>query len=110
MTERVAAWQCIGCGRVEAEQPCIGVCRDRRVEFVYATDHDETIAQLALARQHIAVLSALTRELASITPREGQWEQSYRVLQDRARQALNALAKDRSAIDAPQPLKTAASG
>jgi len=25
---RLNAWQCIGCGKIEAPQNCIGVCRD----------------------------------------------------------------------------------
>jgi hypothetical protein len=27
--ERIKAWQCIGCGRIEGAQPCIGICEDR---------------------------------------------------------------------------------
>jgi len=54
MTERVTAWQCIGCGRIEGAQPCVGICQDRKTEFVYATDHDEALRQLARARQACA--------------------------------------------------------
>jgi hypothetical protein len=36
MAERVTAWQCIGCGRIEGAQPCVGICQDRRTDFVYA--------------------------------------------------------------------------
>jgi len=32
----VKAWQCIGCGKIDAPQTCIGICQDCRVEFVYA--------------------------------------------------------------------------
>ena len=46
MTERVTAWQCIGCGRIEGAQPCIGVCQDRKTDFVYAGDYDEALAAL----------------------------------------------------------------
>ena len=28
--ERIVAWQCIGCGRLEGPQPCVGVCQDAR--------------------------------------------------------------------------------
>jgi len=27
MTERMTAWQCIGCGRIEGAQPCVGICQ-----------------------------------------------------------------------------------
>ena len=33
MTEVIEAWQCIGCGKLEAPQNCIGACQDRRVEL-----------------------------------------------------------------------------
>jgi len=71
MTEHMKAWQCIGCGRLEGHQPCIGICEDRPVDLVYAADHEP--------------FEALVRQLASITPREGEWEKSYRALQERAR-------------------------
>ena len=39
--ERMKAWQCIGCGKLDGPQNCIGVCQDRRVELVYAADYDK---------------------------------------------------------------------
>ncbi|HLF97883.1 MAG TPA: hypothetical protein VI457_12145, partial [Methylococcaceae bacterium] len=80
MSERVTAWQCIGCGRIEGAQPCIGVCQDRKVDFVYASDHDEALAQLAFARRQIEALAALVRQLAHTTPLAGEWERTYRAL------------------------------
>jgi len=61
MAERVTAWQSIGCGRIEGAQPCVGICQDRRTDFVYAFDYDEVLAQLALARQRAEALAALVR-------------------------------------------------
>lgn len=49
MSDRVKAWQCIGCGRIEAPQTCIGICQDRKVEFVYAAEHQEALAAPANA-------------------------------------------------------------
>lgn len=92
MTERITAWQCIGCGRIEGAQPCVGICEDRRTEFVYAADYDEVLAQLALARKQTEVLAALVRQLVVTTPREGGWESTYRALQARARRILETLA------------------
>ena len=40
MTDRITAWQCIGCGRIDGPQPCVGTCQDRRTEFVYASEHE----------------------------------------------------------------------
>lgn len=92
--ERVTVWQCIGCGKIEGPQPCIGVCEDRKVEFVYASVHDEAIEQVALIRRHAEALEALVRLLAYTTPREGGWERSYRALQNQACRTLVALAAD----------------
>ncbi|MCC6535698.1 MAG: hypothetical protein IT531_24365 [Burkholderiales bacterium] len=53
MSDYVDAWQCIGCGRIEAPQNCIGVCQDRKVQFVYAGDYEQArraLAQLAQNR------------------------------------------------------------
>ncbi|MBE0620174.1 MAG: hypothetical protein IH605_06250 [Burkholderiales bacterium] len=94
MTERVTAWQCIGCGRIEGAQPCVGICQDRRTDFVYASDHDEVLVQLARARRTSAVFAALARQLAYATPRNNEWERNYRALQRRARQALETLAEE----------------
>jgi hypothetical protein len=68
------AWQCVGCGRIEASQTCIGICEDRQVELVYAADYERA--------------AQLVRALATITPREGEWESTYRALQARARELL----------------------
>lgn len=111
MTEPISAWQCIGCGRIEAPQTCIGVCQDRRVEFVYAAEHAETEAELAAVREALEsaecardagaarlaalqaerdALDAVVRRLAFSRPRDGEWERSYRALQAQARGALRS--------------------
>ncbi|MCC7040252.1 MAG: hypothetical protein IT516_08075 [Burkholderiales bacterium] len=86
--EYVKAWQCIGCGKIEAPQTCVGICRDVRVEFVYAADYEAALARVEEVRAHVATLEGIVRQLATITPRDGEWERSYRALQARARQAL----------------------
>ena len=88
MTERITAWQCIGCGRIEGAQPCVGICQDRKTDFVYASDHDEVVVQLTLERQRAEAMAALVRQIANTTPRAGEWERTYRALQVRARQTL----------------------
>ncbi|RPI42119.1 MAG: hypothetical protein EHM59_18600 [Betaproteobacteria bacterium] len=88
------AWQCIGCGRIEAAQNCIGICEDRKVQFVYAAEHEQTVAQLASVRSRLDELVNFARRIAWTTPRAGEWEHSYRALQREARQLL---ARERSA-------------
>lgn len=81
MSERIAVWRCIGCGRIEAPQPCIGVCQDRKLELVPA-EHYEQLQRRAEAMEKLLQL------LVHSTPREQQWESSYRMLQARARDLL----------------------
>ncbi len=84
MAEIVKAWQCIGCGRIEAPRPCIGICQDRMVEFVPAADHRQTLAR-------VDALAALVRQLAWTKPREGEWQRSFLALQAQARELLATL-------------------
>ena len=65
MTDYVKAWQCIGCGKIEAPQTCIGICQDRKVQFVYASEHEEVLVQARHAQQRADVLEALVRQLAN---------------------------------------------
>jgi len=75
------AWQCIGCGRLDGPRPCIGVCQDRKVELVDASELDRASAR-------IVELEALIRVLVQATPKQGEWERSYRQMQERARHLL----------------------
>jgi hypothetical protein len=93
MSDYVKVWQCIGCGMIEAPQTCIGVCEYRKAELVYAFEHEQVLAEAATARRRVDVLEALLRQLASATPRQGEWERSYRALQDQARRVLSMPAK-----------------
>jgi hypothetical protein len=67
--ERITAWQSIGCGCVEAPQPCVGVCADRRIELANAADLDAARAELELARDSVRQLAAVARQIAHTTPR-----------------------------------------
>jgi hypothetical protein len=91
MNDYVKAWQCIGCGKIEALQTCVGICQDRKVEFVYASEHEETVIELALARKQAGALEALVRRLACTNPHDNEWEHSYRALQEQARATLAAM-------------------
>ena len=78
--DRIKVWQCAGCGRIDDPRPCIGVCRDEKVEYVLAVDHD----------REVRALRSLVEALAATTPRSGQWERTYRALQERARALLGS--------------------
>ena len=98
--ERISAWQCIGCGRIEGPQPCIGVCQDKKVTFVSAEAYDLVAARLREAEARLAALESLATRMALAKPRDGEWEKSYRALQDEARRALRDGA---AAAPAPAP-------
>ncbi len=83
MIETIDAWQCIGCGRVLAERPCIGICTDKRVELVQAADY----AELAWRVEQLEAVLAL---IARVTPKPEALEASWLALQARARQVLEA--------------------
>jgi len=100
MTGHIKAWQCIGCGKIEAPQNCIGVCEDRRVEFVYASEHEDALAH---ARRQTESLMALVRRLARTTPRDGEWERSYRALQQQARKTLATITANARDSGKPVP-------
>lgn len=93
MAEHIPAWRCIGCGKIEAPQPCIGVCQDRKIELVDAEDYDTAAAQGELARCAMASYGALLRRLAFTTPRDGEWERSYQALQAQARRLLEGTTE-----------------
>lgn len=96
--ETLKAWQCIGCGRLEAPQNCIGVCRDRKVELVYASELADAEGRLDRARDELAALRALVLKLAGTKPRDGQWERSWRSLQDEAKALLAQHAGDAASV------------
>lgn len=82
MAERIAGWRCIGCGKVDAPAPCIGVCQDRKVELVQASDYDALLARAAELEAALALI-------ARVTPREADWKASWDALQARARKLLD---------------------
>ena len=76
--ERIKVWQCVGCGRIDDPRPCVGICRDAKVEYVLASEHDQAVAEL----------EAIVRTIAQTTPREGQALRHWRALQARARKLV----------------------
>jgi hypothetical protein len=85
MIEHVKAWQCIGCGKIEVPQTCVGICESRKVELIYAHEHEAALASLRASNDAMA---ALLKQFAWIVPREGGWERSYRAMQESAKRVL----------------------
>lgn len=80
--ETIKAWQCIGCGRVEAAAPCVGICRDEPVELVNAAAY-----RAAMARAQ--ALEEVVRRIALTFPKAGESERAWIALQKAARQAMD---------------------
>ncbi len=102
MTDWIQAWQSIRCGKIEAPQPCIGVCRDRKILMVGKDEHEQVLAELALAQQHLKGLRTVLLQLAWSEPRDAQWERCWRALQQRAREWIanpDQVAPDSIATD-----------
>ncbi|HET7362948.1 MAG TPA: hypothetical protein VFJ70_05160 [Burkholderiales bacterium] len=86
---RTTAWQCIGCGRLESDATCLGICQDRKVVVVSAADYDE-------ARRQVDELRLFVRQLALTSARGNEWERTYKALQERARRLLATLDGDQA--------------
>ena len=80
--ETIEAWQCVGCGRLQTERPCIGVCTDKKIELVQAADY----AALAWRVEELEAALAL---IAHVTPKPDQLVTSWQALQARARALLD---------------------
>jgi hypothetical protein len=92
MTDWIQAWQCIGCGKIEAPQPCIGVCRDRKILMVGKEAHERALAEITALHAQLAHARAMLQRFVLATPHEGQWERSWLALQAELREALAVLA------------------
>lgn len=88
MTERTKAWQCIGCGRIESQATCLGICHDVPVEMVSAADYAALEAQAAELRAEVQRLRLFVRQLARVSPRGGDWNRVYRDMQSAALRVL----------------------
>ena len=91
MTDTIEAWQCIGCGRVEAPQTCIGVCRDRKVQLVGLADFEQARAEAEALREQLADVHARLQRFALAKPNEGRWEAAWQALQAQLREVLGTL-------------------
>ena len=74
MVELYEGWQCIGCGKIDVDRPCIGICQDKRIALVLAGDFNRLEARNKL-------LESIIRRMALARPHPDSWERSYRALQ-----------------------------
>ena len=72
--ETIKVWECVGCGRIDHPQPCVGICRDVKAEYVRAEDYRR--------------LAGLLKRIAFTTPREGEFRSAWEAFQREARTYL----------------------
>jgi hypothetical protein len=82
--EFATTWWCAECGGIDAPQPCLGICVWRPVEWVnrtiYLQETEVALAERDTERRY----RKLARRVASVTPRDGQWERGWRALEAQA--------------------------
>ena len=82
LPETIKVWECVGCGRIDHPQPCVGICRDRKAEYVRAEDFADVL-------ERVENLENLLRRIAFTTPREGESDSAWRAFQRDARALLS---------------------
>jgi hypothetical protein len=86
--EIVAAWGCPRCGRVDAPQPCLGVCVRRPVLMTGAARLRELLTAAADAEAVGVGLSRVVALAARVSPRAGHQDATRAAMRERARAAL----------------------
>jgi hypothetical protein len=99
--ETVTVWRCQDCGGIDAPQPCIDVYIWDPADWVDLAPYDSEQSRAAVDREVERSLAGLLRRYAFTTPRNGQWEPSWRAFQSRARLAfpsgkLRGVANERA--------------
>lgn len=84
--DEITTWACDSCGRIEAPQPCIGVCVRPTTTFVPATVHHELIARARELEAAQSRLAVPLRQLAWTTPRD--WDETASAIEQVIEAAL----------------------
>ena len=92
----VTTWKCESCGRIEAPQPCIGVCIRPETPMVTASEHAEVLEEAAAARRELEWWAPPVRQLAWTTPRPGRGEDAAQAVRAAAQARLTPEARPRS--------------
>jgi hypothetical protein len=86
----VIVWRCEDCGGIDAPQECIDVCIWGPADWVDATSYEAERSRAARDCEVEQSLAGLLRRFAFATPRDGQWERSWRAFQSQARLVLRS--------------------
>lgn len=91
MADYIQAWQCIGCGKIEAPQTCIGVCRDRKVFFIGRDEHERALAEVAALRAKLECARTMLLRFGLAKPGKGQHERAWQALHEQVREVLKTF-------------------
>lgn len=94
MAEIIDAFQCMGCGRIDAPRECIGICQDRALQIVAAGDYFAALERARAVAQENEQLRILLRQVAHVRPAEGRWQETFEAFQQRARALLQRIEPD----------------
>lgn len=106
--ERLTVPTCIGCGAMSRFGTCESDCSERRLDLVRAAAYDSLAAIEETACARIDVLLPVVEELISGRPSSGEWEEAYRAMQTRAREALRSAGTvEGPKVDVREPAEAA---
>jgi hypothetical protein len=89
--EIIEAWGCPVCGRVDAPQPCLGICVRQPGEVADAAEYRPLTRRTEQAATADRALERLVRLLATVTPRPGREELTLAQVRSQARSLLESL-------------------
>jgi|SRR5690349_21968074 hypothetical protein len=84
----IEGWGCPRCGRVDAPQPCLGICVRRPGLVADVAEYREYAGQAERAAEVDRPLSAFAHLVAGVRPRPGREQQTVEGLRSRARELL----------------------
>lgn len=87
----VDAWQCIGCGRIEMPQTCIGVCRDRKVQLIGRETHEQALRQVARLEHLLSATRSRLVRFAQCSPHAGESDSTFAALKQQLRELIAEL-------------------
>jgi hypothetical protein len=87
--EVIEGWRCIGCGRVEASRPCLGICQDRRARLVELDNFVAALERVEASQARASALADFVRLVATIRAKPGGEQATLIALRSRAQTMLS---------------------
>ena len=88
----IEGWGCPRCGRVDAPQPCLGICVRRPGLVADVSEYREYAAHAQRMAETDRTLSAFGHVVGGVHPRPGREQQTVESLRSRARELLERTA------------------